>query len=255
MVNINPMQLHRFYLPPESCRGDVLQLHGREANHALRVLRLREGDTATVLDGAGNEFACEVAAAARDSVSLRVTKKNSQPPPPCSLTLFVGIPRGKLIENIIQKSVELGARRIVPLLTDRVVTRLDGEAVEHKQEQWQQTAIEAMKQCGTPWLPHVAAPATLDRLLPQRAPAGLQLVGSLQKERRHPREVIREYEKKNGLPSTAAAWIGPEGDFTIEELHAIQNAGAQPISLGQLVLRVETAAIYCLSILNYELNS
>ena len=83
----------------------------------------------------------------------------------------------------------------------------------------------------------------------------LSLVGSLQTERRHPRECFAEFEKKHGrLPKTAAVWIGPEGDFTLEELKEIQDSGALPISLGPLTLRVETAAIYCLSILNYELN-
>jgi 16S rRNA (uracil1498-N3)-methyltransferase len=250
------MQLHRFYLPPEQCRDEVLRLEGREAHHALRVLRLKRGDEALVLDGAGNEFSCEVEDAVRDRLSLSIKKRNFIPPPPCSLTLFVGIPKGKIVESIIQKSVELGARTIAPLLTERVVTRLDKKDAEHKREQWQQVAIEAMKQSGTAYLPEIATPGTIKEFLAQKEKPELQLVGSLQKERRHPREIFREYEKANGhSPRSAAVWIGPEGDFTLDELKAIQNSGAQPISLGRLVLRVETAAIYCLSILNYEFNS
>ena len=250
------MQLHRFYLPPAKCRGDVLQLDGQEARHALWVLRLQRGDDIMVLDGAGNELSCKVESTSRDSLSLRVKRKTSVPPPSCAITLFVGIPKGKIIESIIQKSVELGARRIVPLLTERVVTRLDDEGAEHKRDHWQQTAIEAMKQCGTAWLPEVEAPVSIEDFLARKEKLDLQLVGSLQKERRHPREVFRGYEKTNGrLPQSAAVWIGPEGDFTSDELKAIQDSGAHPISLGNLVLRVETAAVYCLSILNYELNS
>ncbi|HXB58335.1 MAG TPA: RsmE family RNA methyltransferase [Candidatus Acidoferrales bacterium] len=250
------MQLHRFYLAPENCRDATLWLEGREAHHALHVLRLKRGDSVLVLDGAGNEFSCEVEDAARDRLSLRVQKRNFIPPPPCSLALFVGIPRGKIIENIIQKSVELGARTIAPLLTERVVTRLDEEAVEHKREQWQQVAIEAMKQCGAAYLPEIATPRAIEDFLARKGKPDLQLVGSLQKERRHPRAIFQEYEKANRRPPrSAAVWVGPEGDFTLDELKAIQNSGAQPISLGSLVLRVETAAIYCLSILNYEFNS
>jgi 16S rRNA (uracil1498-N3)-methyltransferase len=250
------MQLHRFYLPPENIRGDVLQLDGREAHHALHVLRLKAGDEALVLDGAGNEFFCSVENAARDRLSLRVRKKNVVPPPLCSITLFVGIPKGKIIESIIQKSVELGAGTIAPLLTERVVTRLDEEDVAQKREQWQQVAIEALKQCGAARLPKVEAPATIKHFLAQKEKSELQLVGSLQKDRRHPREFFRDYEKTNRRPPRSAAlWIGPEGDFTPDELKAIQSGGALPISLGRLVLRVETAAIYCLSILNYEFNS
>src|SRR5580698_1346886 len=98
------MQLHRFYLPPEQCRDDILRLDWREAYHALHVLRLRRGDEVVVLDGAGHEIFCEVEDAAHDRLSLRVKKRNSIPPLPCSITLFVGIPRGKTIESIIQKS-------------------------------------------------------------------------------------------------------------------------------------------------------
>ncbi len=250
------MQLHRFYLPPSHCQGDILRLEGRETHHALRVLRLKEGDEALVLDGAGNEIFCKVAGAGRDWLSLAVKKRNFVPSPACAITLFVGIPKGKIIESIIQKSVELGAKTIAPLLTERVVTRLDDESAAQKREQWQQVAIEAMKQCGTTRLPQIETPATVKKFLARKEKPELQLVGSLQKERRHPREIFRDYQKANGHPpSSAAVWIGPEGDFTPDELSAIQDAGAQPISLGRLVLRVETAAIYCLSVLNYEFNS
>lgn len=243
-------------MPPQTGGGDLLQLGGREAHHALRVLRLQAGDAALVLDGAGNEFSCEVESASRDSLSLRIKKRNFVPAPPCSITLYVGIPKGKIIENIIQKSVELGARTIVPLLTERVVTRLDAKSAAQKREQWQQVALEAMKQCGAARLPEIETPITIQNRLARKEKLDLELVGSLQKERRHPRNVFREYEKANSrLPQSAAIWIGPEGDFTLDELKAIQNSGAQPISLGNLVLRVETAVIYCLSVLNYELNS
>src|ERR1041384_1472433 len=102
------MSSHRFYLPPDRCAGKVLQLVGREAHHALDVLRLKSDETVTVLDGAGNEFVCVIEKAAHASVSLRVTQKNSIPAPPCSITLLQAIPKGKIIEDIIQKAVELG---------------------------------------------------------------------------------------------------------------------------------------------------
>jgi 16S rRNA (uracil1498-N3)-methyltransferase len=258
--------MHRFYLPPERCAGDTLRLDGREAHHALHVLRLKRGEPVMVLDGAGHEFSCTVEGCSRESLSLRVTDKKSVPAPPCSITLLLAVPKGKIIESIIQKAVELGARRIVPLLTEHVVTRLnDGDAAD-KREKWHQVAIEAIKQCGAAWLPEIETPVTLGKYLarrnarpeadPQPSAFDLSLVGSLQTERRHPRECIREFQARHQrLPQTVGVWIGPEGDFTLEELQAIQAAGALPITLGNLTLRVETAAIYCLSILNYELNT
>lgn len=245
--------MHRFYLPPENCAGNSLRLDGREAHHALKVLRVKYGELVGVLDGAGNEFLCTVENCSRDAVTLSVSLKNFKPPPSCRITLLVAIPKGKIIEGIIQKSVELGAHRIVPVLSERVVAQLDGESAEHKRGKWRAVAIEAVKQCGAAWLPEIEAPLTIEQFLARKEKFDLSLVGSLQKERRHPREVFREFEKAGGrLPKSAGVWIGPEGDFTLDELNAIQHSGALPISLGKLVLRVETAAIYCLSILNYE---
>ncbi len=247
--------MHRFYLPPESCRGNALKLEGREAHHALHVLRLKHGELVTVLDGAGNVFMCTVGDAARNVIHLSVSLKNFVPAAPCVVTLLVAVPKGKIIEGIIQKAVELGARRIVPLLTERVVTHLDDDGAETKRDKWQTISVEAIKQCGAAWLPKVEAPMTIGQFLARAEKFDLSLVGSLQKERRHPRDVLREFETKQGrLPQSAGVWIGPEGDFTLDELLTIENSGAQPISLGKLVLRVETAAVYCLSFLNYELQ-
>jgi 16S rRNA (uracil1498-N3)-methyltransferase len=247
--------MHRFYLPPVNCREAVLRLDGREAHHALHVLRIRRGERVTVLDGAGAEFFCDVESATKNSLVLAVKEKQFTPAPTCPLTLLVAIPKGKLIEGIIQKAVELGAHRVVPLLTERVVTQLDGDGAEAKREKWQAVAIEAIKQCGAPWLPKVGAPQTIAEFLARGEKIELSLVGSLQTERRHPREWILEFQKQHGrLPHSAGAWIGPEGDFTLAELQAIEAAGAKPVTLGRLTLRVETAAVYCLSFLNYELQ-
>ena len=248
--------MHRFYLTPGSTRGDSLRLDGREAHHALRVLRLKRGELITVLDGVGNEFLSAVEDSSRDAVTLSVSLKHFTPPPPCSITLLQAVPKGKIIESIIQKAVELGARRIVPLLTEHVVTRLDDQDAADKHTKWQQVAIEAIKQCGAAWLPEIEAPMTIEEYLARKEKFDLSLVGSLQKDRRHPRICLGEFQAEHGrLPQNIGVWIGPEGDFTPEELDAIRASGALPISLGRLVLRVETAAIYSLSILNYELNS
>ncbi len=248
--------MHRFYLPPASCREPALRLDGREAHHALHVLRLQRGERVAVLDGAGTECRCDVESATKNSLVLAVKEKKFTPAPPCQLTLLVAIPKGKLIESIIQKAVELGAHRIAPLLTERVVTQLDGDGAEAKREKWQQIAIEAIKQCGAAWLPEVAAPRTIAEYLAGGDKLELSLVGSLQTERRHPRDWILEFQQQHGRrPTSAGVWIGPEGDFTRAELLAIEAAGAKPITLGKLTLRVETAAIYCLSFLNYEMSA
>lgn len=248
--------MHRFYLPPSDCSSSTLLLKGAEAHHASRVLRVRPGERVTVLDGAGGEFHCDVEEVTKREVTLRVAERRGHPALLWSVTLFLAIPKGKIIESVIEKATELGAARIVPLLTDRVTTRLDAEDAAEKGGKWQRVAVEAIKQCGAAWLPKVEAPVMLREYLTRGERFDLALVGALQGEVRHPREVFREFETKPGTsPCRLAVWIGPEGDFTSEELSAIQAAGAKAITLGPLVLRVETAAIYCLSFLNYEMSS
>ena len=247
--------MHRFYLAPENCRGDSLRLDEREAHHARHVLRLKPGDCATVLDGAGSEFLGAVANTEKKSVTLAVKEKKSTPAPPCPTSLLIAMPKGKIIEDIIQKAAELGVRRIVPLLTERVVAQLDREGAEAKRHKWQQVAIEAIKQCGSSWLPRVETPVGLKEFLKAGAGPELTMVGSLQTKRLHPREVFNSFATQHGRkPKSAGIWIGPEGDFTPAELQAIEAAGAHPVTLGRLTLRVETAAIYSLSFFNYELQ-
>ena len=248
--------MHRFYLPPEEFRRESLTLGGREAHHALHVLRVRERERVVVLDGAGQYLECEVISHKRDSIALRVTERKKIPAPLCAITLLQAIPKGKIIESIIQRATELGVTRIVPILTERVVKQLDSDSAESKTVKWQQIAIEAIKQCGSAWLPTVEPPMTPQKFLDREETFDLPLVGSLETGSRHPREWFDEFfAKYKRCPKTLCVWIGPEGDFTTAEYRMLKGAGVFPITLGPLVLRVETAATYCLSALNYELQA
>lgn len=246
----------RFYLSPEHSQTSVLTLTGREAHHAVHVLRLALGERVMVLNGAGQELRCEVLSVGRDTVQLAVRERNHLPPLPCQITLLQAIPKAKLIEDIIEKAVELGVHRIVPLFTERVVMQLNATSAEAKAAKWRLTAIEAIKQSGNPWLPQIDTPLTPQAFLAQRPAFDVALIGSLQEDRRHPREPIEDFLREHQRPPCSVAiWIGPEGDFTPAEVALARSSGAHPISLGRLVLRCETAAAYCLSVLNYELQS
>lgn len=231
-------------------------LAGREAHHALRVLRLRRGDRVVVLNGAGGEFVCDVETYDRDKVQLAIVEQKTVAPPPCQITLLQALPKAKIIESIIQKATELGAARIVPLMAERVVSELNEKHAERKAEKWRQIAIEAAKQCGAAWLPQVEAAMKPSEFLARNESFELPLLASLQPGAQHLRNYFRQFDSQYGRkPRTACVWIGPEGDFTTDEAGAVLAAGALPITLGQLVLRVETAATYCLSVLNYEIQA
>jgi 16S rRNA (uracil1498-N3)-methyltransferase len=248
--------MHRFHLPSSQCHGATLLLTGREAHHARQVVRVRPGERVAVLDGAGREFLCDVESCDRDQVQLTVRETHSHPPLPCRVTLLQAVPKGKIIEAIIQKATELGASRIVPVLSERVVAQLDEQDAVHKTARWQWVALEAIKQSGAPWLPLVEPPVTPSQFLARHEEFELPLIASLLGGSRSPREYFGAFHAQHGRgPKSACVWVGPEGDFTPAETDAIKGQGALPITLGPLVLRAETAAVYCLSILNYELQS
>lgn len=249
--------MHRFFLPPPQASGDLLRLEDREAHHAAQVLRLAAGDAVTVLDGAGNELHCETTHVSRRAVELRVIERKFHPPLPAKLTLVQAVAKGKAFDVIVQKATELGAHAVVPLLTKRVVTRFtDAADAAHKVEKWRQIAIESIKQCGSPWLPEIQLPISLAAYLARPNKSELSIIGALAGDRQHPRAVISQFQRRNHrYPESISAWVGPEGDFTPAELDAILASGVTPVTLGNNVLRAETAAIYCLALLSYELQS
>src|SRR6266850_1347811 len=172
--------MHRFYLPPLQAKEATLFLTGREAHHAVRVLRLRRGERVTVLDGAGQELLCEARDFDRDKVCLTVIERRAHPALPCQITLLQAVPKGKIIESIIQKATELGAARIVPLLSERAVVHFDGQDAAHRAAKWQLVALEALKQSGAPWLSQVETPLALQQFLAREEKFELRLVASLQ---------------------------------------------------------------------------
>jgi 16S rRNA (uracil1498-N3)-methyltransferase len=247
--------VHRFFLPPDQCKGDSLILEGGEAHHALRVLRVRSGESVTVLDGRGLELVCVARQSGKDALQLTVTDRRTHPKPSCTITLLQAIPKGRLMDSIVQKSVELGVGRIVPLVSERVVADPGNDGAARKADRWRQTAVEAIKQCGNPWLPEIESPATPAHFLKRRERFDLHFIGSLQPGTQPMGAYVTRIREQpaNARPLSAAVWVGPEGDFSPAEIESIIAAGALPITLGPLVLRSDTAAVCSLSILIHEL--
>jgi 16S rRNA (uracil1498-N3)-methyltransferase len=251
--------MHRFHLPPNEWSSAALT--GSEAHHARSVLRLQPGDRVVLFDGRGREATAEIIAVASASIQLRALHETMSPPLRCRITLAQALPKGKNMDLIVQKAVEIGAAEIFPLLSARTVVQLDPESAAQKQTKWQTVTLEAAKQCGQNWLPQVHAPRTPNEFFAgrrsQTAAAGfdLRLIGSLQPRALHLKKILAEYEQGHGgaRPASVLIVVGPEGDFTPAEIALARTHGCVPLTLGPIILRVETAAIYCLSILSYEL--
>lgn len=247
---------HRFYLPKSQWNDKTLTLGEEEAHHSINVLRLQQGARATVFDGVGGEANCTIQKIDKKSVELQILQKLTTPRPPCAITLGQAVPKGKNMELIVQKAVELGASCIAPLISERTVIDLDAKESEKKQEKWQHTAIEACKQCGQNWLPEVLTPQSPDSFFKQGKSWDLMLVASLQPEAKQLKSVLADFQEQHGKrPASVCILVGPEGDFTPAEISRAKSEGCHPITLGPIVLRTETAALYCLSVLSHELFS
>ena len=215
----------------------------------MRVLRLGPGDGVTLLDGAGVEARGSIIAADKRAVRVAVRERIVHPPLHCEVTLLQALPKGRLMDSIVEKATELGVSRIVPLLTEHTVSRPDEDHAASKLEKWQTTALEAVKQCGNPWLPRVEAPVSFVDFLRRNERFDLALVASLHPGARSMRAVFAEFQAREGRrPASVAVWVGPEGDFTPQEIAALVSSGVQPITLGRLVLRCDTAAVTTLAL-------
>ena len=246
--------MHRFYIAPENWHPGALLLTGSEAHHCRTVLRLETADKVVLFNGQGREITAEILSGDAAEIHLRKLHDAQTPPLRCRITLGQAIPKGKNMDLIVQKAVEIGASEIAPILSDRTVVRLDEESAASKQAKWQTVAIEAAKQCGQNWLPQVQTPQPLAQFFKDHRGFDLQLIGSLQSDAVHLKKILSQFESEHGdRPRNVLMLVGPEGDFTPAELSLARSHGCRPITLGPVVLRVETASIYCLSILSYEL--
>lgn len=243
----------RFYVPSNHWKDVDLALSAEEARHCAQVLRHQVGDEITIFDGAGRSAQARIASVDKKSVRLTLLAEQFSQAPLSALTLVQAVIKGDNMEWIIEKAVELGVTRLIPLIADRSVVRLAGEDAAKKQEKWRRVALEACKQCGQTWLPQIEAPCSLATALRLCTDVSLKLVASLEPGAAVYPSVLNRHVD-DGAPSraSAAVVIGPEGDFTPEEMQALASDRWQAWSLGALTLRSETAAICALSILGYE---
>ncbi len=244
--------MHRCCLPGADWSADSLLLEGEEAHHALRVMRLRPGDVCELFDGEGQAARVRVAAVSGASMRVEVEELLAPLPPVAEIVLALAVPKGAHMDLVVQKAVELGVSRVVPLLTQRTIVRLDAREAQAKQLKWQRTALEACKQCGVNRVPQVEPPQPYDRFLQRGDVPGLRLQCAILPQARPLRELL-EAARADGA-SACTLLIGPEGDFSPAEYEAGAAAGYAPVSLGPIILRVETAVFMAVAAARYALD-
>ena len=287
----------RAYAPQTPAGAAEIRLGADESHHLVTVNRCGRGDPVVAFDGHGREWLTECTDPSKSAAVLRVKESRPAATRAFSITLAQALPKGSTMDDIIRQATEVGAARIVPLLSERTQVHLDGDRADKKVEKWRTTAIEAAKQCGNPWLPEITPIMKFDEFLrwsplsePQRGlrdssrvrsseqqdiaaiglrqdygpQAGvgvetdahpLRLVASLHAGTTTLKKALATFSHKHGHAPRSTLWlIGPEGDFSPSEMTAAVMAGFVPVTLGPLVLRSDTAAIYALSVLSNELQ-
>jgi 16S rRNA (uracil1498-N3)-methyltransferase len=236
------MRLTRVYVDALLESGAQLTLTGSAASHLTRVLRLRPKAALTLFNGRGGEYAASIERVQRSEVQVAIgAHEPIERESPFPLTLAQGVSRGERMDLVVQKATELGVARLVPLLTERSIVRLDEEQSDRKSSHWRAIAIAACEQCGRNRLPEVALPAQLREFLRQPCGDSVRLLLSPAAPQR-----IEDVSRPAG---GATVLIGPEGGLSDAEQEDALTAGFTAVNLGPRVLRTETAAIASLTLL------
>lgn len=238
------------FVPPPTLQNDTVVLSPAESHHLARVLRVEPGQDMTIFDGQGSRAQGVVDSVSKKKVAVRITERETLPPPDVEITLIQAVCKPDRFEMILQKATELGVRTIQPVLTENA--SLPPGKIDKMVRRSEAVIRSAAQQCGTAWMPVFHGLEKMDAIFSSLQRVDIAFIGSLHPGARPFREVFHPLEKST--IKRAAILIGPEGDFTKEEVNAAVDADATPVTFGKQILRTETAAIFGLSVLAYELN-
>ena len=215
-------------------------------------MRLRVGDECEVFDGAGQAARVQVLSGHGSSMTVQVQELLPPMPPVAGITLALAVPKGNNMDLIVQKAVELGVSRIVPLITERTIVRLSGKDAAAKADKWRRTVLEACKQCGVNTLPVVEEPQPYKLFLQRNDLPALKVQCAIVPHARPLRDVLEE--GRAAAQRDCVLLIGPEGDFSPAEYAAAEQGGYIPTGLGPIILRVETAVFMAVAAARYALD-
>jgi 16S rRNA (uracil1498-N3)-methyltransferase len=229
--------MHRFYIDriegETALLTDTVQLH-----HLKDVLRLQVNDEVNISDGAGNDYAGVITAINKKQATIRITAKMAAQVPSLKLTVACAIPKGSRLDEVIDHLTQLGVERIIPMQTERVIVKLDGAGAESRLKRWRKIAQSAAQQSRQSRITVIEAVTGFEDVIKSAHNYDLKLIPHLTGQRRLIKDVLAE-----SRPKDIIVVIGPEGDFTPEEVTLALSNDFTAVSLGDTVLRVATAAI------------
>jgi 16S rRNA (uracil1498-N3)-methyltransferase len=265
------MTAARLYLPVFLDKGDICRTTEDQSRYLGAVLRMKEGDRLVVFNGTGSEYETVIRQYAEGGADLEILEKRDMPFAGISVTLCQAMPKAEKMDGIIRHATELGVNRIIPFFAARSVPRwtsshtkpqkkLDNHKAQigsHKLERWRKIAVEACRQSGRADIPEITDVMTFSGMLSSLAEGGLRLIPWEEETAVSLRDILREKGltpiNDVNLPAKMITLaIGPEGGFSVEEIELARSAGFVSVSLGKRVLRVETASLATLAIIQYE---
>ncbi len=240
--------MHRFYVNPSQIEENLITIIGSDVNHIKNVLRMRQGDEIIICNGQGKDCYCIIKKVSETEITAQIMEqREANTELKTRITLFQGIPKKDKMELIIQKAVELGVHEIVPVMTKRVVVKLEDAKKEVKKlERWQAIAEEAAKQSKRGMIPQIKPVQSYKEALKNAAELDYAIVPyENAKGIEHTREIMRGLKQHQ----TIGVFIGPEGGFEDFEIEAALQQEILPVTLGRRILRTETAGLCVLSMM------
>ena len=244
------MTVPRIHFPRNMGEGDLCKLGEENLRYIKSVLRMKKGDYLILFDGTGWEYETVIKQFIADGISVEVLKKDRVPDKFVNITICQALPKANKMDFIVQKATELGADRIIPFQSARSIPRLTADKARFKVSRWRNIATEAARQCGRADIPEVEGILSYEEVIAYPKREKLKIIFWEEESVRGIRQVLRD-EKYNGIKDIVVI-IGPEGGFLKKEVDRAVDKGFISVSLGRNILKVETAVLTILSIIQYE---
>ena len=247
----NGIQMSRYFVNSEQITENKIVIIGEDYQHLKKVLRAVKGDLITVCCD-GYDYSVQINEISNDSISsIVIDKKKNMTESDLKVTLFQGLPKSDKMELIVQKCVELGVYEIVPVITERCISKINSEKDgRNKVSRWQKIAIEAAKQCNRGVIPKVSMPIDYKKAIDLSSKMDLSIIPYEKESTTGFCDVVAKSQNVR----TSSIFIGPEGGFSEHEIQQADSKGIQKITLGPRILRTETAGMVALSLMMYELG-
>ncbi len=245
--------MHRFYVDSSNILENEILIDGSDVNHIKNVLRLTKGEDIVICDGQGNDYYCIILEVAAGEVRAQIKEvKSANTELKTKIYLFQGLPKKDKMELIVQKAVELGVYEIIPVKMNRTIVKIDNEKKElSKLNRWQTIANEASKQSRRGILPKVNRILSFKQAVEKAKELDCVILPyELAKDMSYTRKVIQEVCESGSI----GVFIGPEGGFEEYEVNQIESIGGKIITLGNRILRTETAGLATLSMLMFNIE-